>query len=748
MLALAACGGGETTGPGDSTPIARLVLGAPADTLLTRETFDGTATAFSATGTSLPDRPMTWSSSDETILSVTPAGRVTALRGGTATLTVSSGGVSASRELVVRTLRFTKLFSSWEVSCGLEATGDLWCWGHVPESGYGNGSAKAVQSPVPRRAALGHRFESLALGASFACGVEPGGAVACWGMNDEGQLGDGSRTPHFAPVQVAGLPPATGLIAGYQHVCARSASGAVSCWGRNDWGQLGDGTREDRLAPVPVQGLPAASALAAGYEHTCALTTGGPMCWGSDWQGELGHDTTYDRLVPTRAGSTAALSPNYTTVAASDWHNCALSGGTAYCWGAFYTGAVDAIYDAFSFSPAVQAAGHQFTRLVPGGGSYDCGLEAGGDVWCWIFDRAPVKFPSAKPAVQIAGSYSAVCMLDADGVATCWHADEPSAPAPFTVTGAPPFVQIAVGSYTDSRACGLTAAGAVWCWSVWYPAPVTATLTSGADTFSSIWAGSNGRVCALTAAGDVACLSTAIAGFVPSVAGYGFTQLATTPGGACGLTAAGAAYCWGQDNTSGQLGDGTRTFHTTPAPVAGGLAFTSISAGYAHNCGTTAAGSIYCWGRTFEGELGDGTGPFSTAPRSVTGSPSFTALGAGGDMTCGLGAGGAAECWSPRRTVTTPAPLTQLAVGEVYGCGLDASGRASCWRSYNGGAAVSVPAGAPPFATISAGGGTNCGITAAGAAWCWGNNQSSNLGSPDGAGVYESEVPMRLYGQE
>jgi len=745
-LAFAACGGGETTGPGDSTPIARLVLGVPVDTLLVRETLDGTVVALSATGASLSDRPMTWSSSDSTILRVSPAGRVTALRGGTATLSVSSGGVSASRDLVIRTLRFAKVYSSWQVSCGLEETGDLWCWGNIPTTGFGNGSGKAQPSPVPRRAAIGHRFQSLALEYTFACGVEIGGGVSCWGDNSFGQLGDGSLAARFAPVAVAGLPPAAGVVAGVSHACALLASGGVACWGRNDWGQLGDGTRTDHAVPVLVQGLPHASAIASGYDHTCALTSGGPMCWGSDYFGELGHDTTYDRLVPTRAGATAQVSPAYSAASASDWHTCALAGGSAYCWGGFYTGVADALYDDVVYSPTAQAAGHQFTKLAAGS-TADCGLEIGGDVWCWIFDRAPVKFPAGKALIDVATSYDLTCVVDVDGAASCWHPADASPGVPFPVSGAPPFVQLAAASYVLSRVCGLTASGTVWCWSPFDPAP-TAELTSGTATFSSIWGGSNGPVCALDSVGDVSCLSSAVSGFLPKVAGYSITQLATAPaGGACGLTAAGSALCWG-DNSHGQLGDNTRVSRATPAAVAGGLTFTSITAGYAHYCGTTAAGSLYCWGEGFVGQMGDGTGPFSVTPLSVSGNPALSMLGAGGYLTCGLDAGGAPVCWSPRGTIGVPSPLTQLAVGEGYACGLDGVGSVSCWKLNNGGVAVPVPAGAPPFARIAAGGSTTCGITAAGATWCWGNNAFGTLGSPDAAGVYDSDHPLRLYGQE
>ena len=741
-LALIACGGGETAGPGDSTPIARLELRVPADTLLVRETSIAAVTARGANGAALADRPLTWSSTDSTVLSISPGGTMTALRGGTVTLGVASGGVSASHAVVVRTLRFASVYTGPQISCGLESTGDLWCWGNVPASGYGNGSGKGAPSLVPRRAAAGHHFTAVSLGPDFACGIElGGGSVVCWGGNAAGQLGDGTRTPHFRPAAVSGAPTATAVVTGVAHACAVSAAGAVFCWGSNALGQLGDGTRQDRLTPVQVPGLSGVSSLAAGDVHTCAVAPGGTVCWGSDQAGELGHDTTYDRLTPVRAGATAEFSPSYSSVSASYVHSCGLVAGEVYCWGSFGgDGFRDP--DTVALAPVPAAPGHQFVRLADGIATH-CGLESGGDAWCWIFGQVPVRYPSPVPLVDITVSEDIACAADTAGATTCWNPRDPPGTAPATVVGAPAFVRLATGEDVV-RACGMTAAGAVWCWHPLF-APLTAELTSGSETFSSIWSGF-GEICALTAAGDVWCHGHATFDFVPTAVGYSITQVTTGRRYGCGITATGAALCWGTENGNGQLGDGTRVTHATPAPVAGGLVFTSIAAGVSHTCGGTAAGSIYCWGRGYDGEMGDGTGPFSQTPLAVSSNPSFTTIHAGGRLTCGLGAGGAAVCWAPQRTIN--ASLTQVAVGDNTACGLDQAGGVSCWTGDAQTPPVPLPPGAPPFATIAGGGTTKCAITAAGATWCWGGNTFGNIGSPDAVGVSDSDHPMRVYGQE
>jgi alpha-tubulin suppressor-like RCC1 family protein len=86
-----------------------------------------------------------------------------------------------------------------------------------------------------------------------------GGALYCWGLNDHGQLGDGTPATRRTPTPVSGnlsfveVTAGVEFIAGGSHTCGRVASGAVYCWGMNAYGQLGDGTTADKWIPTIVR---------------------------------------------------------------------------------------------------------------------------------------------------------------------------------------------------------------------------------------------------------------------------------------------------------------------------------------------------------------------------------------------------------------------------------------------------------------------------------------------------------------
>ena len=151
-------------------------------------------------------------------------------------------------------------------------------------------------------------------------------------------------------------------------------------------------------------------------------------------------------------------------------------------------------------------------------------------------------------------------------------------------------------------------------------------------------------VVALTSAGCGGDGTTTDSNVPVAVAGrLTFQSLSAGARQTCGVTTAGAAYCWG-DNRFGTLGDGSRMFSNVPVAVAGMLTFQSLSADdIFHSCGVTTAGVGYCWGLNNFGQLGDGTKISSNMPVAVLGGLTFQTVSAGGAHSCGLTTAGASS---------------------------------------------------------------------------------------------------------
>jgi alpha-tubulin suppressor-like RCC1 family protein len=218
-------------------------------------------------------------------------------------------------------------------ACAVVPGNEAYCWGSNVDGQLGTGVAGVVQNAatkIPVSDAV--EVASFTVG---ACARQAEGTVACWGENQSGELGNSTATPgNYTPVPpspVPGLGGVSAIAAGPFHVCAAMTDGGVACWGYDEEGQVGNGVAETNApTPATVAGLTDVVALSAGFYATCAVTSDHAVwCWGGDGKGDLGTGALDASLVPVRVPL-----PDAVQVAVGSGFACALlQTGAVACWG-------------------------------------------------------------------------------------------------------------------------------------------------------------------------------------------------------------------------------------------------------------------------------------------------------------------------------------------------------------------------------------------------------------------------------
>ncbi len=231
----------------------------------------------------------------------------------------SGPGSSFPPSLVATTDLFKAVAVGGLHTCAVTLAGAARCWGYGVSGQLGDGTTNSSNLPVAVAGGLQFRtdpaviFRSpdpdfplppgpfLAAGYDHTCGITTAGTAVCWGLNQDGQLGDGSTTSRSTPAAVAGGHSFAAITAGLRHTCALATDGAAWCWGDNTLGELGDGTNTASPTPVAVAGELAFASLKAGELSTCGVTSdGAAWCWGDNEYGQLGDGSFASSNVPVK----------------------------------------------------------------------------------------------------------------------------------------------------------------------------------------------------------------------------------------------------------------------------------------------------------------------------------------------------------------------------------------------------------------------------------------------------------------
>jgi alpha-tubulin suppressor-like RCC1 family protein len=222
------------------------------------------------------------------------------------------------------------------------------------------------------------------------------GTVWAWGSDAEGQLGNGSVSvpPVTVPVQVAGLTGVTQIAAGHYFSLALTSDGSVWAWGDNSFGELGNGSSGsmgDTDVPVQVPGLTGVSQIGAGNSFSLARRSDGTVwAWGDGAFGELGNGTsgtgTYSD-VPIQVPSLTRVTQ---ITAGPDWAMAARTQGfittltSVWTWGRNDDGQLgDGTLTSRSTPGEVGGISVPGIREIAAGGDFALVLGSDGSVWGW-----------------------------------------------------------------------------------------------------------------------------------------------------------------------------------------------------------------------------------------------------------------------------------------------------------------------------------------------------------------------------
>jgi S1-C subfamily serine protease len=335
---------------------------------------------------------------------------------------------------------------------------------------------------------------------------------------------------------------------------------------------------------------------------------------------------------------------------------------------------------------------------VSAGGGRTCGIQAGGELYCWgtaVAGLEPIDLEEPSLFGRLSGQHVIRLSVGADGLCFVQHytmvacGSGAGEPPPYgeipEVDGAR--INSNVIDVSGSFACAVPehAARTTVCWGVEAPGRAVGEST-----------GSGVRRTTLRNTAKI-------------------DRLAAGGRHACALTRDGLVHCWGED-ADGQLGRaGSQVPIADADTVAGGHRFRVVVAGDAHTCGITQrrsgnpGGDLLCWGSNSAGQLGIGGVTSVPVPTAVGSERTWKDVTAGGWHTCGITDRDQVFCWGANEA-------GQLGAGHI-------SPQESSPQ------AVRVPADAR-LDVLTAGVSHTCGRTARGQTFCWGRNLDGEVGVP------------------
>lgn len=354
------------------------------------------------------------------------------------------GGPVVTPGPTIAVVGFTQVSIALFHACGVVNTGTAYCWGdgtygQLGAGTYGQldvGQDGFVSALKPVKVAGDRTWQYVGAGAAMTCGLDVTGHVYCWGSSTYFATGISHPKVITAPELIDGDYTFTSIAVGWDAgACGITTTNLPICWGNNTYGQVGSGTASSEALPTVVAGAPVFASMARDIHVTCGVTPqGDTYCWGGNTTGQLGvADST---LSATCGGTPCSRTPMAVpdgdgmvpaSLTVGSVYACALKpDGAAYCWG---DGRRD---DGQATPPVAVPTLLRFKQIVVAGRTV-CGIATDTFTYCWGANdyweagtgtggrvAAPTRIAGDIKLIALDAGVANVCGVTADGHVYCW----------------------------------------------------------------------------------------------------------------------------------------------------------------------------------------------------------------------------------------------------------------------------------------------------------------------------------------
>jgi alpha-tubulin suppressor-like RCC1 family protein len=267
----------------------------------------------------------------------------------------------------------------------IKTDGTLWSWGSNIYGQLGDSTSVKKSSPV-QTIAGGTNWKQVSSGYSSSAAIKTDGTLWLWGGNFFGQLGDTTNTDKSSPIQTVAAGANWKQVAvGSRNTSAIKTDGTLWIWGYNNNGQLGDNTRTSSSSPIQtVAGGTNWKQVTTGYTTTAIKTDGTLWLWGNNFNGQLGDNTTANKSSPVQ---TVSGGVNWQQVAGGQSHTLAIkTDGTLWAWGYNYYGQLGDNTRTNRSSPVQTVSGGTIWKQIATGNTHSFSIKTDGTLWAWGYN--------------------------------------------------------------------------------------------------------------------------------------------------------------------------------------------------------------------------------------------------------------------------------------------------------------------------------------------------------------------------